>query len=95
MDQVRRNICEIGIGEISINNLRFAYDIDLLDENIGSLRRQIMETKNAAEQAGLLLDTNKTKIMVSGERNVDDRIQVADETTENVERFEYLGSLLT
>ena len=95
MDQVRQNICGINIGGISINNLRFADDIDLLDEDISSLRSQIEQTKNAAEQAGLLLNTNKTKIMVFGEINVDDRIQVAGETIENVEMFEYLGSLLT
>ena len=95
MDQVRQNTCGINIGGISINNLRFADDIDLLDEDISSLRSQIEQTENAVEQAGLLLNTNKTKIMVFGERNVDDRIQVAGETIENVEKFEYLGSLLT
>ena len=95
MYQVRQNTCGINIGGISINNLRFAHDIDLLDEYIRSLRSQIEQTKNAAEQAGLVLNTNRTKIMVFGERNVDDRIQVAGETIENVERIEYLGSLLT
>lgn len=55
-----------------INNLRYADDIDLLDENI-----------------------NKTKIMVFGERNPDARIQVSEETIENVERFEYLGRVRT
>lgn len=95
MDQVKQNTCGINVGGILINNLRFADDIDLLDENISSLRSQIEQTKDAAELAGLLLNTNKTKIMVFGERNPDDRIQVAGETIENVERFEYLGSLLT
>ena len=95
MDQVRQNTCGVSIGGISINNLRFADDIDLLDEDISSLRRQIELTRTAAEQAGLLLNTNKTKVMVFGERSIDERIQVAGETIENVERFEYLGSLLT
>ncbi|CAF1527462.1 unnamed protein product [Adineta ricciae] len=95
MDQVRQNTCGVNVGGILINNLRFADDIDLVDEDIDSLRRQIEETKNAAEQAGLLLNTTKTKIMASGERNIDDSIEVAGETIENVERFEYLGSLLT
>ena len=95
IDQVRQNTCGINIGEISINNLRFTDNIDLLDEDISSLRSQSEQTKIAAEQAGLLQNTNKTKIMVFGEINVDDRIHVAGETIENVERFEYLGSLLT
>jgi hypothetical protein len=33
--------------------------------------------------------------MVFGERNIDKNIQVAEETIENVGKFEYLGSLLT
>jgi len=95
IDQVRQNICGVNIGGISINNLRFADDIDLIDEEISSLGSQIELTKNAAEQAGLLLNTNKTKIMVFGERSIDDRIQVAGETIDNMKKLEYLGSFLT
>ena len=95
MDQVRQNACGINIGGIRINNLRFADDIDLIDEDVSSLRSQIELTKEAAEQAGLLLNTNKTKTMVFGERNIESNIQVAGVTIENVEKFEYLGSLLT
>ena len=94
MDQVRQNTCGVSIGGISMHNLRFADDI-ILEEDISSLRSQIEQTKNAAEQAGLLLHTNKTKTMVFGERSIDDSIQVTGETIENAERFEYLGSLLT
>jgi hypothetical protein len=95
IDQVRQNTCGVNIGGISINNLRFADDIDLIDEEISLLLSQIELTKNAAEHAGLLLNTNKTKIMVFGERTIDDRIQVAGENIENVEKFEYLSRFLT
>ena len=61
MDQIRQNICEVSIGGISINNLRFADDIDLLEEDISSLRSQIELTKNAAEQAGLLINTQQNE----------------------------------
>jgi hypothetical protein len=95
MDQVRQNTCGINISGTLINNLRFADDIDLIDEDVGSLQRQIELTKTAAEQAGLILNINKTKTMVFGDRNIDNNIQVAGNTIENVEKFEYLGSLLT
>ena len=95
MDQVRENTCGVNIGGIRINNLRFADDIDLIDEDVNSLQSQIEQTKEAAEQAGLLVHTKKTKTMVFGERNIDNNIQVAGETIENVEKFEYLGSVLT
>ena len=90
MDQVRQNTCGI-----LINNLRFADDIDLIDEEVSSLQRQIKLTKTAAEQAGLILNVNKTKTMVFGDRKIESSIQVAGETIDNVEKFEYLGSLLT
>ena len=95
MDQVRQNTSGIKISGILINNLRFADDIDLIDEDVSSLQRQIELTKTAAEQAGLILNINKTKTMVFGDRNIDNSIQIAGNTIENVEKFEYLGSLLT
>jgi hypothetical protein len=95
MDQVRQNTCGINISGMLINNLRFADDIDIIDEDVSSLQRQIELTKIAAEQAGLILNINKTKTMVFGDRNIDNSIQVAGNTIENVEKFEYLGSLLT
>ena len=95
MDQMRWNTSGIKISGILINNLRFADDINLIDEDVSSLQRQIELTKTAAEQAGLILNINKTKTMVFGERNIDNSIQIAGNTIENVEKFEYLGSLLT
>ncbi|CAF4463173.1 unnamed protein product [Rotaria socialis] len=64
MDQVRQNTCGINISGILINNLRFADDIDLIDEDVSSLQQQIELTKTAAEQAGLILNINKTKTML-------------------------------
>ena len=84
MDQVRQNTCGVNIGRILINNLRFDDDIDLIDEDVNSLQSQIEQTKEAAEQAGLLVHTNKTKTMVFGERHINNNIQVAGKTIENV-----------
>jgi hypothetical protein len=95
MDQVKQNTCGINISGIIVNNLRFADDIDLIDEDCSSLQNQIELVRKAAEQAGLIVNTNKTKTMVFGDRNIDQEIHVARETIENVEKFEYLGSLLT
>ena len=41
MDQVREDTCGVKIGGITINNLRFADDIDLIDEEVDPLRTQI------------------------------------------------------
>lgn len=95
MDQVRQNTCGINVSGLLINNLRFADDIDLIDEDLSSLQRQVELTKTAAEQSGLMININKTKTMVFGDRNIENRIQVAGGTIENVDKFEYLGSLIT
>ena len=62
--------------------MEFADDIDLIDEDFSSLRRQIELTKEHAEQAGLLLNTNKTKFMMISDRKPDDSIRLAGETIE-------------
>ena len=95
MDQVRQTTCGTNIGGTFISNLRFVDDIDLIDEDVSSLQRQIELTKTAAEQAELILNINKTKTMVFGGRNIDNTIQVAGHIIKNVDKFEYLGSLLT
>lgn len=95
MDQLKENICGINISGTIVNNLRFADDIDLIDENSSSLQNQIELVKKSTEQAGLIINTNKTKTMVFGQQNINYRIQVAGKTIENVEKFEYLESLLT
>ena len=64
-------------------------------KTLAHFNAKIELTKTAAEQAGLILDINKTKTMVFGDRNIDNNIQIAGNTIENVEKFEYLGSLLT
>ncbi|CAF1642700.1 unnamed protein product, partial [Adineta ricciae] len=79
MDQVRQSTCGINISGTVINNLRFADDIDLIDEDNSSLQRQVELTKTAAEQAGLILNINKTKTMVFGDRNIDNSMQVVPE----------------
>ena len=84
MNQVRQSTCGINIGGIFINNLRFADDIDLIDEDVSSLQSQTELTKKAAEQAGLLLNTNKTKTMAFVSTNIEHGIQIAGEAIESV-----------
>ena len=69
---------------------RLADDIDLIDEDVSSLQRQIELIKKAAEQAGLILNINRTETMVFADRNFESRIQVIGETVESVEKFQYL-----
>ena len=50
----------------NINNLRYADDTALLAESKEKLRSLLMKVKEESEDAGLKLNTEKTKIMASG-----------------------------
>ena len=41
------------------------------------------------------MNVGKTKIMVFGERKIGQEIQIGSKNVENVDKFEYLGSLIT
>ena len=56
----------IKIARRNINNLRYADDTTLMAASEEELRRLLMKVKEESEKAGLKLNIQKTKIMVSG-----------------------------
>ena len=56
----------IKIAGRSINNLRYADDTILTAESEEELKSLLMKVKEESEKAGLKLNIQKTKIMVSG-----------------------------
>ena len=59
--------CVLGI-KITVrnDNLRYAGDSTLMAENKDKLKNLFMRVKEESEKAGLILNIQKTKIMVSG-----------------------------
>ncbi|CAF3424560.1 unnamed protein product [Rotaria socialis] len=93
MDKAMQINRGINISGTLVNNLRFADDIDVLEEDCDSLHQQIEQLRVATEKVGLLMNTKKTKILVFGDRNIEKHVQIAGDIIENVEQFEYLGSV--
>ena len=56
----------ITIAERNINNLRYADDTTLMAESEEELKSFLMKVKEENKKAGLKLNIQKTKIMVSG-----------------------------
>ena len=56
----------IKIARRDINNLRYVDDITLMAESEEELKSLLMRVKEQSEKAGLKLNIQKTKIMVSG-----------------------------
>ena len=82
----------IKIARRNINNLRYADDTTLMAESEEELNRLLMRVKKESEKAGLKLNFQKTKIMVSGAIT---SWQIDGETVETVSDFIFLGSKIT
>ena len=82
----------IKIAGRSINNLRYANDTTLMAESKEKLRSLVMKVKEESEKAGLKLNIQKTKIMVSGPIT---SWQIDGETMETVSDFIFLESKIT
>ena len=76
----------------NINNLRYADDTTLMAESEEELKSLLMKVKKESEKAGLKLNIQKTKIMVSGFIT---SWQIDGETVETVTDFISLGSKIT
>ena len=83
---------EIKIARRSISNLRYADDTTLMAESEEELKDFLMVVKEKSEKAGLKLNTQKMKIMVSSPIT---SWQIDRETMETVTDFIFLGSKVT
>ena len=82
----------IKIAGRNINNLRYADDTTLMAESKEELKSLLMKVKEESEKAGLKLNIQKIKIMVSGPIT---SWQIGGETMEIVTEFIFLGSKVT
>ena len=76
----------------NISNLRYADDTILMAESEEELKSLLMKVKEESKKAGLKLNTQKTKIMLSGPIT---SWQIDGETVETVSDFILLGSQIT
>ena len=82
----------IKIAGRNINNLRYADDTTLMAESEEELKSLLIKVKEESEKAGLKLNIQKIKIMVSGPIT---SWQIDGETMETVTDFIFLGSKIT
>ena len=87
----------IKVGGKTITNLRYTDDVVLIAGSIDELQSLVNKVNEASTQAGLHLNTSKTKVMkIMTNRATDDNcIQVNGENIENVVNIVYLGSMFT
>ena len=95
MGHMKESNFGIRLSGVLVNNLRFADDISLIDEDYKSLQEQLEKTRAIAEQVGLFVNIEKTKTMVFDDRKIEQKIQIRVKNIEYVDKFGYLGSLIT
>jgi hypothetical protein len=95
MDSVRNNGTGVSVHGHKINNLKFADDIDLLEEDRDELQGNLEKINEAGEAAGPQINIEKTMTMVFGQEEITEELEIGDRKIENVTEFVYLGSLLT
>ena len=82
----------IKIAGRNINNLTYADDITLMAESEEKLKSFLMKVKEESEKAGLKLNIQKARTMVSSSIT---SWQIDGETVETVADFIFLGSKIT
>jgi len=96
MDKNKERGKGIPINGVKIDNLRFADDIDLLEESPQELQRAFqLLISNEGRKTGLVINKEKTKTMVFGSPVIKKKLEVDGQDVENVTEFVYLGSLMT
>ena len=76
----------------TVNNLRFADDIDLVAEDNGLLQELTDEVHSCSQRFGLKINVEKTKTITTGKQQKTVEIKIEGETLEQVTEFNYLRS---
>ena len=92
MDKVKDGEEKISVHRIKKNNLRFANDINIIEKDENTLERTVHSLHKEAKRYGLVMNTDKTKTMVFGDKQIMSKICIDWIELENVEKFTYLRS---
>ena len=85
----------ISIGGRTINNLRFADDIDLMGGSNRELQELTKRLEDRAGAHGMEVSTEKSKVLVNSTTNTHAEIYMNGQQLEEVDAFKYLGATLT
>ena len=83
------------VGGRKYPELRYADDTVLLSTTHGSLKEIIRSVKTYSEEQNLFLNEKKTKIIKTDKTQTKIDIKIENDTIEEIEEFEYLGSIIS
>ena len=94
-EALQDTFCSLKIGGKAYPELRYADDTVLMSTTPEGLEKMIKATKKHSENQNLYLNAKKTKIMKTDKSKKEPYITIDNEAIENVQKFEYLGSMIT
>ena len=80
------------IGGRVVNNLRYADDVVLIATSKEDLDELVQRIHEASKRAGLMINVQKTKVMVLSKYKEDVTVKIDNQTIEQVSSFLYLGA---
>ena len=96
MDDIQNNhTSSISNGGLTISNLRFADDIDVIAGNTQELQALTDKLSNNASKYGMEISIENSKVMINSNENQHADIYIYGCKLEEVEKFKYLGATLT
>ena len=86
--------------ELNGKNQVFAYadDVNILGDDIDTVKSNANILLGAVQEIGLKINVDSTKCMVASRNQIPQQIpqlEIENETIENIEKFKYLGSIIT
>src|SRR6218665_1047630 len=87
---IRDRDTEVWIQGHNTNNLKFADDIDMIEEDRNKLQETINEVRKAGEAAGIKTNVGEQKTMVTAKENIEEQIELEDINIEHVTELTYL-----
>ena len=85
----------VSTGGRTINNLRFADDIDSLAGEKEKLEKLVERLDKASTVYGMEISAEKTKLMTNNTSGINTEIKVNGQKLETVTSFKYPGSVIT
>ena len=87
----------IKIGETKLNNLRFADDIDLIEEDPNKLQHLIDRVNVISKKYDMKINAKKNETMLFCRKEEENLMaaKLEDQELKNVEYFKYLGAKFT
>src|SRR6218665_1802210 len=95
LSERRREEAGVMIDGMTLNNLRFADDTELIENTKANLQQLTGRVNGSSRRMGLRINTEKSKTMTVEKQREGIQIKLGEEVLEQVPKFVYLGGTLT